>query len=81
MQHYYGCQYNVTKICIMHGIISLPDTTSYDKDYFGKVTFGSNPGKTFIYRVSTSSGNHEKPGKSLEKVPCMEKSWNLKKTE
>ena len=32
-------------------------------------------------RVPTSSGNHGKPGKSLKKVPCMEKSWNLKKTE
>ena len=30
-------------------------------------------------RVPTRSGNHEKPGKSLKKVPCMEKSWNLKK--
>ena len=30
-------------------------------------------------RVPTSSGNHGKPGKSLKKVPCMEKSWNLKK--
>ena len=27
-------------------------------------------------RVPTSSGNHEKPEKSLKKVPCMEKSWN-----
>ena len=33
------------------------------------------------YRVPTSSGNHGKPGKSLKKVPCMEKSWNLKKPE
>ena len=32
-------------------------------------------------RVPTSSGNHDKPGKSLKKVPCMEKSWNLKKPE
>ena len=31
-----------------------------------------------MYRVPTSSGNHGKPGKSLKKVPCMEKSWNLK---
>ena len=31
------------------------------------------------YRVPTSFGNHGKPGKSLKKVPCMEKSWNLKK--
>ena len=23
----------------------------------------------------------KKPGKSPQKVPCMEKSWNLKKTE
>ena len=30
-------------------------------------------------RVPTSSGNHGKPGKSLKKVPCMKKSWNLKK--
>ena len=30
-------------------------------------------------RVPTSSGNHGKPGKSLKKAPCMEKSWNLKK--
>ena len=29
-------------------------------------------------RVPTSSGNHGKPGKS-SKIPCMEKSWNLKK--
>ena len=29
-------------------------------------------------RVSTSSGNHGKPGKS-QKI-CMEKSWNLKTT-
>ena len=34
-----------------------------------------------IDRVPTSSGNHGKPGKSLKKNPCMEKSWNLKKTE
>ena len=33
------------------------------------------------YRVPTSSGDHGKPGKSLKKVPCMEKSWNLKKSE
>ena len=32
------------------------------------------------YMVPTSSGNHGKPGKSLKKVPCMEK-WNLKKPE
>ena len=31
-----------------------------------------------IVRVPTSTG---KPGKSQKKVPCMEKSWNLKKTE
>ena len=36
----------------------------------------------YIYiRVPTSSGNHGKPGKSPKKVPCMEKSWNLKKPE
>ena len=29
-------------------------------------------------RVPTSTG---KPGKSQKKVPCMEKSWNLKITE
>ena len=28
-------------------------------------------------RVPTSSGNHGKPGKSLIKIPCMEKSWTL----
>ena len=33
------------------------------------------------YRVPTSSGNHGKPGKSRKKVPCMEKSWNLKNPE
>ena len=32
-------------------------------------------------RVPTSSGNPGKPGKSLKKVPCMEKSWNLEKPE
>ena len=32
-------------------------------------------------RVPTSSGNHGKPGKSPKKVPCMEKSLNLKKPE
>ena len=32
-------------------------------------------------RVSTRSGNHGKPGKSLKKVPCMKKSWYLKKPE
>ena len=37
-------------------------------------------GGSFI-RVPTSSGNHGKPGKSLKKDPCMEKSWNLTKTE
>ena len=31
------------------------------------------------FRVHTSSGNHGKPGKSLKKVPCMEKSWNFVK--
>ena len=30
------------------------------------------------HRVPTSTG---KPGKSQKKVPCMEKSWNLKKNE
>ena len=35
----------------------------------------------FIYK----QGSHElwksrKPGKSGEKIPCMEKSWNMKKT-
>ena len=32
-------------------------------------------------RVPTSSGNHGKPGKLQIKIPCMEKSWNLIKTE
>ena len=32
-----------------------------------------------LYRVPTSSGNNGKPGKSRKKVPCMEKSWNLKR--
>ena len=32
-----------------------------------------------LSRFTTSSGNHGKPGKSFKKVPCMEKSWNLKK--
>ena len=31
-----------------------------------------------LFKVPTSSGNHGKPGKSLKKVPCIEKSWNLK---
>ena len=36
----------------------------------------------FTYtRVPTSTGKPGKPGKSQKKVPCMEKSWNLKKTE
>ena len=30
-------------------------------------------------RVPMSSGNYGKPGKLQKKVPCMEKSWNLKK--
>ena len=34
-----------------------------------------------LLRVPTSSRNHGKPGKSLKKVPCIEKSWNLKKSE
>ena len=34
-----------------------------------------------VIRVPTSSGNHGKPGKSPKKVPCMEKSGNLKKPE
>ena len=33
------------------------------------------------FRVPTSTGKPGKPGKSQKKVPCMEKSWNLKKTE
>ena len=33
------------------------------------------------YRVPKGPGKHGKPEKSLKKVPCMEKSWNLKKTE
>ena len=37
--------------------------------------------KLYNTRVLTSSGNHGKPGKSPKKVPCMEKSWNLKKPE
>ena len=38
--------------------------------------------KVYIFdRVLTSSGNHGKPVKSLKKVPCMEKSWTLKKPE
>ena len=32
-------------------------------------------------RVSTSSGNHGKPGKSQIKILCMEKSWNFIKAE
>ena len=39
----------------------------------------SNTQSCSYYRVPTSSGNHGKPGKSLKKVPCMLKSWNLKK--
>ena len=42
------------------------------------------PAQSMYYqniRVPTGSGNHGKPGKSLKKVPCMEKSWNLKKSE
>ena len=33
------------------------------------------------YRVPTSTGKPGKPVKSQKKVPCMEKSWNLKKNE
>ena len=32
-------------------------------------------------RVPMSTGKPGKPGKSQKKVPCMEKSWNLKKAE
>ena len=38
-------------------------------------------GKGLFHRVPTSTGKPGKPGKSQKKVPCMEKSWNLKKTE
>ena len=41
--------------------------------------FVHKPVHEIISRVSTSSGNHGKPGKSRKKVPCIEKSWNLKK--
>ena len=34
-----------------------------------------------LWLVPTSFGNHGKPGTSPKKGPCMEKSWNLKKTE
>ena len=34
-----------------------------------------------LNRVPTSTGKPGKPGKSQIKVPCMEKSWNLKTTE
>ena len=42
--------------------------------------------RTFVpelwpFRVPISSGSHGKTGKLLKKVPCMEKSWNLKKPE
>ena len=40
-----------------------------------------DPDQTALYRVPTSSGNHGKPGKSLKKVSCMEKSWNFKNSE
>ena len=42
--------------------------------------FVAHEARLDINRVPASSGNHGKPGKSRKKVPCMEKSWNLKKT-
>ena len=47
----------------------------------GSAMFGVHRNGLCYNRVPTSSGNHGKPGKSLKKVPCMEKSWNLKKPE
>ena len=57
------------------------------KEFFEKVDFEKNeqmtkkPTKLPRGRVPTSTGKPGKPGKSQKKVPCMEKSWNLKKTE
>ena len=42
---------------------------------------GGGGGGVSNNRVPTSTGKPGKPGKSPKKVPCMEKSWNLKKTE
>ena len=58
-------------------IIVVAASPDYMRKYQGDVVGVShNTG-----RVPTSSGNHGKPGKSPKKVPCMEKSWNLKKPE
>ena len=63
----------------------------YGKSDFTSVFIGSEKGTFKIAgkhnlniasnRVPTSSGNHGKPGKLQIKIPCMEKSWNLIKTE
>ena len=49
--------------------------------YLSVFSFQTNVFGALLNRVPTSSGNHGKPGKSLKKVPCMEKSWICKNPE
>ena len=64
-------------------VITTYETLRKEIDYVdlphnnSKRSIDSSP--CYKNRVPTSSGNHGKPGKSLKKVSCMEKSWNLKK--
>ena len=51
----------------------------FSVDYDSKLLHSPNDSR--LYRVPTSSGNHGKPEKESKKVPCMEKSVNLKKPE
>ena len=62
----------------MHGV--LVRKIRYSFNLF-QVRVKTNESRAFLTRVSTTSGNPGKPGKSRKKFPCMEKSWNLKKPE
>ena len=62
-----------------NNIVLNPETAKLSDDV--RDCFYDALNSLYYVRVPTNSGNHGKPGKSLKKVPCMEKSWNLKKPE
>ena len=76
----------LSQIVFKEGIFgSSSEKNSQDEHFLMVLHFKVREDDIFIVgrnsRVRKSSGNHGKPGKSLKKVPCMEKSWNLEKPE
>ena len=80
------CKCSVETSSWCHGLGCNGDVFSWSYFYMShgmtkSIKWVCTKWKLTLVRVPTSTGKPGKPGKSIKKVPCMEKSWNLKKTE